>query len=114
MCSVCTLCGASVHIACPLFRTQAAAPLPQPFPVFPDFMEEVRSSWDHPASVPSVLKQATPLAFLEGADKLGLAGFPPVDTIATLVKALLMVGFPKDPACLNLQCRAMETHFKWA
>ncbi|MGH0172029.1 UNVERIFIED_CONTAM: hypothetical protein FKN15_071531 [Acipenser sinensis] len=30
----------------------------------------------HLASGPSVLKQASPLASLEGADKLGLAGFP--------------------------------------
>ncbi|MGH0139752.1 UNVERIFIED_CONTAM: hypothetical protein FKN15_043173 [Acipenser sinensis] len=72
-----------------VFRMQAMAPRPQMFPAFPDFMEEVRSSWDRPASDPSVLKQAAPLASLESAEKLGLAGFPPVDsTIAALVKAL--------------------------
>ncbi|MGH0154271.1 UNVERIFIED_CONTAM: hypothetical protein FKN15_027278 [Acipenser sinensis] len=71
-----------------VFRTQAMAPHPQKFPVFPDFMEEVRSSWDCPASGPSVLKQAAPLASLEGAEKLGLARFPLVDsTITALVKA---------------------------
>ncbi|MGH0186158.1 UNVERIFIED_CONTAM: hypothetical protein FKN15_020411 [Acipenser sinensis] len=71
-----------------VFRTQVMASLPQQFPAFPDFMEEVLFSWDHPASSPSVLKHAIPLASLEGADKLGLAGFPLVDsTIVALVKA---------------------------
>ncbi|MGH0164886.1 UNVERIFIED_CONTAM: hypothetical protein FKN15_048115 [Acipenser sinensis] len=60
-----------------VFRTQAMAPHPQKFLAFPDFMDEVRSSWDRPASGPSVLKQAAPLASLEGVEKLGLAGFPP-------------------------------------
>ncbi|MGH0131201.1 UNVERIFIED_CONTAM: hypothetical protein FKN15_002994 [Acipenser sinensis] len=41
-----------------VFRTQAVAPTTQLFPPFPDFMEEVRSSWDQPASAPSILKQA--------------------------------------------------------
>ncbi|MGH0126984.1 UNVERIFIED_CONTAM: hypothetical protein FKN15_012297 [Acipenser sinensis] len=71
-----------------VFWTQAVAPCLQPFPAFPDFMEQVRSSWDRPALAPSVLKQVSQLASLEGAEKLGLAGFPPVDsTIAALVKA---------------------------
>ncbi|MGH0175678.1 UNVERIFIED_CONTAM: hypothetical protein FKN15_078092 [Acipenser sinensis] len=71
-----------------VFRTQAMAPRPQQFPAFPDFMEEVHFSWDHPASSPSVLKHAAPLVSLDGADKLGLAGFPLVDsTIVALVKA---------------------------
>ncbi|MGH0128806.1 UNVERIFIED_CONTAM: hypothetical protein FKN15_052137 [Acipenser sinensis] len=71
-----------------VFRTQAVAPHPQPFPAFWYFMEEVRSSWDHLASVPCVLKQKAPLASLEGVDKLDLLGFPPVDsTIAAFVKA---------------------------
>ncbi|MGH0137498.1 UNVERIFIED_CONTAM: hypothetical protein FKN15_063882 [Acipenser sinensis] len=78
-----------------VFRMQAVAPRPQPLPVFLDFMEEVHSFWDCLASAPSVLKQAAPLASLECADKLGLAGFPPVDsTIA--------------------QCRVTETRLKWA
>ncbi|MGH0118750.1 UNVERIFIED_CONTAM: hypothetical protein FKN15_005736 [Acipenser sinensis] len=58
-----------------VFRIQTMAPRPQKFPAFPDFMEEVRSSWDRPASGPSVLKQPAPLTTLEGAEKLGLAGF---------------------------------------
>ncbi|MGH0127698.1 UNVERIFIED_CONTAM: hypothetical protein FKN15_021528 [Acipenser sinensis] len=71
-----------------IFQTQAMAPRAQKYPAFPAFMEEVRSSWDRPASAPSELKQATQLASLEGVHKLGLAGFPPVDsTIAALVKA---------------------------
>ncbi|MGH0140575.1 UNVERIFIED_CONTAM: hypothetical protein FKN15_033781 [Acipenser sinensis] len=71
-----------------IFWTQAMALCPQNLSAFPDFMEEVRSFWDQLASGPSVLKQAAPLASLEGAEKLGLAVFPPVDsTIAALVKA---------------------------
>ncbi|MGH0148417.1 UNVERIFIED_CONTAM: hypothetical protein FKN15_012700 [Acipenser sinensis] len=74
--------------------TQAAEPRQsifrtQKFTAFPDFMEEVCSSWEHPASGHSVLKQAAPLASLEGTEKLGLTGIPPVDsTIVALVKAL--------------------------
>ncbi|MGH0187173.1 UNVERIFIED_CONTAM: hypothetical protein FKN15_024058 [Acipenser sinensis] len=60
----------------------------QPVPASPDFLEEVRTSWEHPALTPSVLKQAAQLASLEGAKKLGMVGFPPVDsTITALVKA---------------------------
>ncbi|MGH0116095.1 UNVERIFIED_CONTAM: hypothetical protein FKN15_023128 [Acipenser sinensis] len=95
------------------FRTQTMAPCAQKFPAFLDFMEEVHFSWDRPASAPSVLKQATQLASLEGADKPGLAGFPPVDsTIAALVKAPPVGGLSKEPACLNPQCRVTETHLK--
>ncbi|MGH0163022.1 UNVERIFIED_CONTAM: hypothetical protein FKN15_044546 [Acipenser sinensis] len=98
-----------------VFRTQLVAPRPQPFPAFPDFMEEVHSSWDHLNSVSSVLKQAALLASLEVTDKLGLTGFPPVDsTIVALVKAPPMGGLPKDPVCPNPQCRVTETHLKKA
>ncbi|MGH0123301.1 UNVERIFIED_CONTAM: hypothetical protein FKN15_056956 [Acipenser sinensis] len=98
-----------------LFRTQPIAHHQQPFPAFSDFMEEVRSSWDRPVSAPSVLKQASQLASLEAAEKLGLAGFPLVDsTIAALVKALPAGGLPKDPVCPNPHCRVMETHLRRA
>ncbi|MGH0116831.1 UNVERIFIED_CONTAM: hypothetical protein FKN15_019220 [Acipenser sinensis] len=98
-----------------VFRTQTMAPRAQKFPFFLDFMEEVRFSWDRPASAPSVLKQATQLASLEGADKPGLAGFPLVDsTIAALVKATPVGVLFKEPACLNPQCRVTETHLKRA
>ncbi|MGH0162223.1 UNVERIFIED_CONTAM: hypothetical protein FKN15_070887 [Acipenser sinensis] len=96
-----------------VFRTQVLAPRPQCFPAFPEFLEEVCSSWDRPASAPSVSKQATPLSSLEGADKLGLAGFPPVDsTIAALVRAPPVGGLARDPVCPNPQCRVTETHLK--
>ncbi|MGH0116145.1 UNVERIFIED_CONTAM: hypothetical protein FKN15_074786 [Acipenser sinensis] len=98
-----------------IFRTQAMAPLPQKFPAFPDFMEEVRPSWDRPASGPSLLNQAAPLASLEGAEKLGLEGYPPVDsTITALVKAAPVGGLARDPACPNPQCKVTETHLKRA
>ncbi|MGH0149329.1 UNVERIFIED_CONTAM: hypothetical protein FKN15_019544 [Acipenser sinensis] len=54
--------------------TGAGSSSPQRFMTFPDFMEEVRSSWDRPASGPSVFKQAAPLSSLDGTDKLGLSG----------------------------------------
>ncbi|MGH0136247.1 UNVERIFIED_CONTAM: hypothetical protein FKN15_042304 [Acipenser sinensis] len=60
-----------------VFRTQAVAPTAQPFPPFPHFMEEIHSSWDRPVSAPSILMQAIPPASLDGAEKLGLTGFPP-------------------------------------
>ncbi|MGH0119411.1 UNVERIFIED_CONTAM: hypothetical protein FKN15_022546 [Acipenser sinensis] len=68
---------------------QELAPRLQCFPAFPDFVEEVRSSWDRPASATSISKQATLLSSLESANKLGLVGFPPVDsTNAALVSGL--------------------------
>ncbi|MGH0120953.1 UNVERIFIED_CONTAM: hypothetical protein FKN15_061644 [Acipenser sinensis] len=51
---------------------------PQPFPAFPDFLEEVKSSWQHPASAPSVSSSAATLASMERAEAVGLAQFPPV------------------------------------
>ncbi|MGH0121524.1 UNVERIFIED_CONTAM: hypothetical protein FKN15_001499 [Acipenser sinensis] len=66
-----------------VFRS-AQAQTPQPFPVFPDFLEEVKSSWHHPA----LAKSEASLASLEGAEVMGLAQFPPVDsTIAALARA---------------------------
>ncbi|MGH0159374.1 UNVERIFIED_CONTAM: hypothetical protein FKN15_037348 [Acipenser sinensis] len=98
-----------------VFQTQAMAPPSQKLPAFPDFMEEICSPWERPASTPSVLKQATQLASLEGTDKLGLAGFPSVDsTIVTLVKAPSVGGFARDPACSNPQYMVTEMHLKWA
>ncbi|MGH0174847.1 UNVERIFIED_CONTAM: hypothetical protein FKN15_068738 [Acipenser sinensis] len=86
-----------------VFRTQVMDPRPQRILGFPDFVEEVHSSWDHLTSGPSVLKHAAPLASLEGVDKLGLAGFPLVDsTITALVKALLVGGLARNP---NHQCK---------
>ncbi|MGH0119139.1 UNVERIFIED_CONTAM: hypothetical protein FKN15_052968 [Acipenser sinensis] len=88
-----------------VFRMQAMAPRPQKFQAFLDFR----------ASGPSMLKHAALLASLEGADKLGLAGFLPVDSaIAALVKAPPVGGLARDPACLNPQCKVTETHLKWA
>ncbi|MGH0126920.1 UNVERIFIED_CONTAM: hypothetical protein FKN15_042091 [Acipenser sinensis] len=61
---------------------------PQPFLAFLDFLEEVKSSWQYPASVTSVSKSAAVLASMEGAEAVGLAQFPPVDTtVAALVRA---------------------------
>ncbi|MGH0160113.1 UNVERIFIED_CONTAM: hypothetical protein FKN15_038933 [Acipenser sinensis] len=87
----------------------AQASNPQPFPVFPDFLEEVQSS------APSISKSTAPLAFLEGAEALGLAQFPPVySTILSLVRALPLGGLAKDPICPNGQCRITEANLKKA
>ncbi|MGH0155757.1 UNVERIFIED_CONTAM: hypothetical protein FKN15_051583 [Acipenser sinensis] len=92
------------------FRMQEMVPRPQNLPAFPDFMEEVRSSWDRPASDPSVLKQAAPLASLEGTEKLSLAGFPQVDsTIAALVKSPSVGGLARNPVCPNLNASDCST-----
>ncbi|MGH0143089.1 UNVERIFIED_CONTAM: hypothetical protein FKN15_077717 [Acipenser sinensis] len=70
-----------------------------------------KRSWNHPALVPSVVKQATPLASLEGAGVLDLAEFPPVDsTIVALVRAPPVGGLPKDLAYPNSQCRVTKAH----
>ncbi|MGH0127302.1 UNVERIFIED_CONTAM: hypothetical protein FKN15_071207 [Acipenser sinensis] len=61
-----------------VFRTQTALPHLQPFPVFPNFLEEVRSSSNHLASAPSVVKRSALLASLEGAGALGLEEYPTV------------------------------------
>ncbi|MGH0182565.1 UNVERIFIED_CONTAM: hypothetical protein FKN15_009572 [Acipenser sinensis] len=59
----------------------------------------VRYFWDRPTSAPSVLKQAALIASLEGTDKLGLVGFPPVDsTIAAMFKAPPVERLPKYPS----------------
>ncbi|MGH0124924.1 UNVERIFIED_CONTAM: hypothetical protein FKN15_062310 [Acipenser sinensis] len=89
---------------------------PQHFPPFPDFLEEVKSSWQHPASVPSMSKSAAALASMEEAEALGLAQFPLVDsTIGTSASPPPPVrGLSKDPACPNSQCRITETHLKKA
>ncbi|MGH0170955.1 UNVERIFIED_CONTAM: hypothetical protein FKN15_073347 [Acipenser sinensis] len=63
---------------------------------------------------PCVSKHTAPLASLEGAEALGLAQFPPVDsTIATLMRAPPL-GLAKDPVCPNDQCRIKEAHLKMA
>ncbi|MGH0115718.1 UNVERIFIED_CONTAM: hypothetical protein FKN15_046903 [Acipenser sinensis] len=44
-----------------------------------------------------------------GTEKLGLVGFPLVDsTIVALVKAPTVGGLARDPACPNPQCREMH------
>ncbi|MGH0169559.1 UNVERIFIED_CONTAM: hypothetical protein FKN15_057282 [Acipenser sinensis] len=96
-----------------LFFRPAQTSTPQTFPVFPDFLEEVKSSWQHPASASSVSKSTT--AFMEGAEAVGLAQFYPMDsTIAALVRAPPVGGQSKDPVCPNCQCRITEAHFKKA
>ncbi|MGH0116553.1 UNVERIFIED_CONTAM: hypothetical protein FKN15_014753 [Acipenser sinensis] len=71
-----------------IFRTQAMAPRPQKLPAFPDFME---------------------------CGKAWPSGIPPVDsTIMALVKAPLVGGLARDPACPNPQYKVMETYLKRA
>ncbi|MGH0130471.1 UNVERIFIED_CONTAM: hypothetical protein FKN15_042540 [Acipenser sinensis] len=91
-------------------RTGSAVTLEQRLPIstdgeacqaleaaFQDFMEEVHSFWDRPASAPSVLKQVAPLVSLEGSDKLGLVGFPPVDHHCGLGQGSASGGLTQGP-----------------
>ncbi|XP_058871719.1 macrophage mannose receptor 1-like [Acipenser ruthenus] len=56
---------------------------------------------------------ASELASLEGADKLGLAGFPPVDsTIVAVVKAPSVGGLARDSMWPNTQCRVTNHHIQ--
>ncbi|XP_058871716.1 Fc receptor-like protein 2 [Acipenser ruthenus] len=49
----------------------------------------------------------------EGADKLGLAGFPPVDsTIVAVVKAPSVGGLARDSMWPNTQCRVTNHHIQ--
>ncbi|MGH0150476.1 UNVERIFIED_CONTAM: hypothetical protein FKN15_017704 [Acipenser sinensis] len=71
-----------------VFQMLAAAPCP----VFPDFIEEVRSSWDHSASAPTALKQVAPLVSLEGTEKLGLSRMGAVANTAIVTEHLERLG----------------------
>ncbi|MGH0147378.1 UNVERIFIED_CONTAM: hypothetical protein FKN15_010303 [Acipenser sinensis] len=94
-----------------VFWTQATTSCRQPFPTFPDIMEEVPSSWDHPAFVPSVLKQALQLTSLEGMEKLGIS---PSRLHLHLGQGSAGGGLPKNPVCPNPQCRVTGTHLRRA
>ncbi|MGH0122639.1 UNVERIFIED_CONTAM: hypothetical protein FKN15_009674 [Acipenser sinensis] len=60
-------------------------------------------------------KRAATLASMEGAEAVGLAQFPPMDsTIAALVRAPPVGGLSKDPVCPNGQCRIVEAYLKKA
>ncbi|MGH0133712.1 UNVERIFIED_CONTAM: hypothetical protein FKN15_053300 [Acipenser sinensis] len=81
-------------------------------PAFPDFIKEVQSTWEAPASTPATSRKAA--AFnMHGASEAGLASFPPVGAaFAALVKAPTLSGLAKDPSCPNRQCRITEAHLK--
>ncbi|MGH0141488.1 UNVERIFIED_CONTAM: hypothetical protein FKN15_068485 [Acipenser sinensis] len=71
------------------------------------------SSFDALAFVgSSVSKSEAALASKEGAEATGLPLFPPLDTIAALMRALLVGGLFKDPVSHNGQCRITEAHLK--
>ncbi|MGH0182395.1 UNVERIFIED_CONTAM: hypothetical protein FKN15_009407 [Acipenser sinensis] len=81
-------------------------------PAFPDFIKEVQSTWETPASAPATSRKAA--AFnMQGASEAGLASFPPVGAaFAALVKSPTLSGLAKDPTCPNKQCRTTEVHLK--
>ncbi|MGH0118165.1 UNVERIFIED_CONTAM: hypothetical protein FKN15_044467 [Acipenser sinensis] len=77
---------------------------------FPDFIKEVQSTWETPASAPATSRKAASFT-MQGASEAGLASFPPVGAAFTaLVKSLS--GLAKDPTCPNKQCRTTEVHLK--
>ncbi|MGH0121639.1 UNVERIFIED_CONTAM: hypothetical protein FKN15_053402 [Acipenser sinensis] len=95
--------------------TQTSADFdPQPFLVFPDFLEEVKSSWQHPASAPSVSKSTD--ACLHGRSRGGRARTVPSSGRhhSGLSASPLVGGLSKDPVCPNSQCRITEAHLKKA
>ncbi|MGH0168496.1 UNVERIFIED_CONTAM: hypothetical protein FKN15_054791 [Acipenser sinensis] len=63
-------------------------------PAFPDFIKEVQSTWETPASAPATSRKA--------------AAF----TMQALVKSPTLSGLVKDPTCPNKQCRITEVHLK--
>ncbi|MGH0120455.1 UNVERIFIED_CONTAM: hypothetical protein FKN15_066342 [Acipenser sinensis] len=70
------------------------APRPQNLPAFPDFMEEVRSSWDRPDSGPSMLAS---LIVAHRQLWLSQARVPDADNVA-LLDAPLSPGHTFGPA----------------
>ncbi|MGH0118163.1 UNVERIFIED_CONTAM: hypothetical protein FKN15_044465 [Acipenser sinensis] len=81
-------------------------------PAFPDFIKEVQSTWETPASAPATSRKAAAFT-MQGASEAGLASFPPVGAaFAALVKSPTLSGLAKDPTCPNKQCRTTEVHLK--
>ncbi|MGH0154935.1 UNVERIFIED_CONTAM: hypothetical protein FKN15_028276 [Acipenser sinensis] len=81
-------------------------------PAFPDFIKEVQSTWETPASAPATSRKAAAFT-MQGASEAGLASFPPVRAaFAALVKSPTLSGLAKDPTCPNKQCRTTEVHLK--
>ncbi|MGH0128055.1 UNVERIFIED_CONTAM: hypothetical protein FKN15_036100 [Acipenser sinensis] len=83
-------------------------------PAFPDFIKEVQSTWETPASAPATSRKAAAFT-MQGASEAGLASFPPVGAaFAALVKSPTLSGLAKDPTCPNKQCRTTELLVKVA
>ncbi|MGH0151385.1 UNVERIFIED_CONTAM: hypothetical protein FKN15_026545 [Acipenser sinensis] len=81
-------------------------------PAFLDFVKEVQSTWEAPASAPATYRKASAFS-MQGASEAGLVSFPPLDAaFAALVKTPTLLGLTKDPACPNKQCRITEVHLK--
>ncbi|RXM31833.1 hypothetical protein EOD39_6635 [Acipenser ruthenus] len=88
---------------------------PISLPVHPDFLCEMQSSWDDPATAPAVSRTTDALYRGQDAEKLGLAHFPPVEaSIAVLVQVPNLVLLSKDAACPKKQCQVSEVILKRA
>ncbi|MGH0146655.1 UNVERIFIED_CONTAM: hypothetical protein FKN15_038597 [Acipenser sinensis] len=88
----------------------------QPFPAFPDFLEEVKSSWQYPASAPSVSKSAAALDSIEGVEAATLWLRPPIKDVLpewsldVVLEALAKAQFePIDT--IELKYLSMKTAF---
>ncbi|MGH0178763.1 UNVERIFIED_CONTAM: hypothetical protein FKN15_014488 [Acipenser sinensis] len=62
-------------------------------PVHSDFLYELQSTWEHPATAVAVSCSMDALYRVSGADNLGLTHFPPAETpIASLVQPANLLG----------------------
>ncbi|MGH0147980.1 UNVERIFIED_CONTAM: hypothetical protein FKN15_011515 [Acipenser sinensis] len=84
-------------------------------PVYRDFLYEIQSYWDHPATAPALSRTMDALYRVYDVEKLGLAHFPLVEaSIADLVQAPNLTLLSKDAACPNKQCQVSEVILKRA
>ncbi|MGH0180446.1 UNVERIFIED_CONTAM: hypothetical protein FKN15_013805 [Acipenser sinensis] len=80
-----------------------------------DFVKEMQSSWGSPALAPTCSRRVEALYALQGAEKLGLQHFLPVDSsVAALVETPTISTLYRNFFCSNKQCRVTETHLKRA
>ncbi|MGH0124576.1 UNVERIFIED_CONTAM: hypothetical protein FKN15_021313 [Acipenser sinensis] len=85
----------------------------KPLPVVLDFVEELQSSWGSPASALTCSRRVEALYALQGAEKLGLQHFPPVDSaVAALLQTPSISTLSCDFSCPNKQFRVTEMHLK--
>ncbi|MGH0125942.1 UNVERIFIED_CONTAM: hypothetical protein FKN15_025162 [Acipenser sinensis] len=82
-------------------------------PGHPDFLFELQSTWEHPATAAAVSRSVDSLYKVFEADKLGLTHFLPEGApIVALVQPTNLFLLSKDVVCPNKQCRVTEVILK--